>query len=152
MSQKDIINSVQVAEDSRNIAEASKKDSSVMLSIGVLTMTFLPATFIAVSLSHAENMNNKSHKHDQTVFAMPLFDWNANEPAAVVNPRFKYFWATAIPLTVAVLSIWTTWIVWNQRRKTGTNSRLQEIAECQVCSVGQPLRSASRLNTVKLDE
>jgi len=60
---------------------------------------------------------------------MPLFDWNANEPATVVNPRFKYFWATAIPLTVVVLSIWTTWIVWNQRRKTGTNSGLQEIAE-----------------------
>jgi hypothetical protein len=40
-----------LAFDSREIAVASKRDSSAMKSISILTMTFLPATFVAVCSS-----------------------------------------------------------------------------------------------------
>ena len=38
-----------IAEDSRQLAEASKRDSSAMKIIAFLTALFLPATFVAVS-------------------------------------------------------------------------------------------------------
>ena len=41
--------SLQNATDSKTIAIASKRDSSVMKSISLLTMVFLPGTFISVS-------------------------------------------------------------------------------------------------------
>lgn len=40
-----------LAESSRRIAMEAQRDSAVMKSIAVLTMTFLPATYIAVSHS-----------------------------------------------------------------------------------------------------
>jgi len=39
-----------LAADSREIAAASKRDSSAMKAVALLTMVFLPATFTAVSL------------------------------------------------------------------------------------------------------
>jgi len=38
-----------LTRSSQQIAQEARKDSSAMKSIAVLTMTFLPATYIAVS-------------------------------------------------------------------------------------------------------
>lgn len=43
--------STQLAADSRQISVASKRDSTAMKGIAVLTMVFLPGTFVAVSRS-----------------------------------------------------------------------------------------------------
>jgi hypothetical protein len=49
MAQKDAKVNIRLAETSTTIAEESKKDSSAMKAIAVLTMCFLPGTFLAVS-------------------------------------------------------------------------------------------------------
>lgn len=49
MQQKDSKVNIQLAETSATIARESKKDSSAMKAIAVLTMCFLPGTFLAVS-------------------------------------------------------------------------------------------------------
>lgn len=41
-----------IARDSKELAEASKRDSSSMKIIAVLTTLFLPGTFIAVRFTH----------------------------------------------------------------------------------------------------
>ncbi|KAH6678153.1 hypothetical protein B0J14DRAFT_688010 [Halenospora varia] len=70
----------------RQIALESKKDSTAMKTVAILGMVFLPGTFVAA------------------VFAMPVFNWNDNgEP--VMKPGLKYFWATAMPLTVLSLRL-----------------------------------------------
>lgn len=48
IAQQDQLLNLQVARDSRIIALESKKDSSSMKTIAVMTMVFLPGTFIAV--------------------------------------------------------------------------------------------------------
>ncbi len=50
MQQKDNLTDIEVAADSRSIAQASKRDSSAMKTIAVLTMVFLPGTFVSVRL------------------------------------------------------------------------------------------------------
>jgi hypothetical protein len=40
---------MEIAKDSKELAEASKRDSAAMKIIAVLTTIFLPATFLAVS-------------------------------------------------------------------------------------------------------
>jgi len=48
MAQKDSKVNIQLAETTTVIARESKKDSSAMKAIAVLTMCFLPGTFLAV--------------------------------------------------------------------------------------------------------
>ena len=50
MAQKGNLVTIALAADSRQIAAATKKDSSAMKTIALLTMIFLPGTFVAVSV------------------------------------------------------------------------------------------------------
>lgn len=49
ISQNDSRASITVAEESTNLALAAARDGSVMKSIAVVTMLFLPGTFVSVS-------------------------------------------------------------------------------------------------------
>lgn len=81
-----------VAVKTAEIAVAAQRDSSSMKAIAALTMVFLPFTFIA------------------TLFAMPMFDWHAEQGQPVMSPRsqryFGLYWAAATPLTFVVLCSW----------------------------------------------
>ena len=50
MAQKGNMITIALAADSKEIAMATKKDSSAMKAIALLTMIFLPGTFVAVSI------------------------------------------------------------------------------------------------------
>ncbi|KAI9724846.1 MAG: hypothetical protein M1812_000122 [Candelaria pacifica] len=65
-TQRDNRINISVAADSRRIAAASKRDSSAMKTISVMTIVFLPGTFMAVSSpwpalsSHFQNASTSS--------------------------------------------------------------------------------------------
>ena len=40
---------------------------------------------------------------------MPLLNWQAPKAESVVSHRFWIYWAVTIPLTAAVLLLWSTW-------------------------------------------
>jgi hypothetical protein len=56
VAQQDVALSIEVARDSRELAAASRRDSSAMRVIAVLGTVFLPGTFTAVSLSFSTNV------------------------------------------------------------------------------------------------
>jgi hypothetical protein len=58
MAAKDSIVNIGLAADLKEIAAAPKKDGSAMKTIAVLTMFFLPATFVAVSSANPRNVNS----------------------------------------------------------------------------------------------
>jgi hypothetical protein len=64
---------------------ASQKDGSAMKTIAVVTMTFLPATFIAV------------------LFTVPSLKWG--EPT-VIGPDYWVYWAFTIPATFLVFIVY----------------------------------------------
>lgn len=73
-----------------------------MKAIAVLTMFFLPATFVAA------------------FFAMPLFDWSAAQGSDVVSSRFWIYWVVTVPGTLVVLGLWRAWWAfdsWNQAKE-----------------------------------
>ncbi|OAA58143.1 hypothetical protein ISF_06682 [Cordyceps fumosorosea ARSEF 2679] len=106
ISHADARTGMKIAEASMETAEAARKDASAMKTLAVITMLFLPATFLAA------------------VFAMPSLQWDKDE---VIGPRFWIFWAIAVPLTVVVF---IAWFVLN--RQTGVSRR----PERNVASVG----------------
>ncbi|KAM7220645.1 hypothetical protein V8F06_004049 [Rhypophila decipiens] len=73
------------ADASILLAAATKRDSSSMKTIAVMTMVFLPATFFAA------------------LFSMPTLQWDQNQ---VMQDKFWVYWAFTIPVTVAVFVVW----------------------------------------------
>ncbi|KZO94461.1 hypothetical protein CALVIDRAFT_556271 [Calocera viscosa TUFC12733] len=91
IAQRDNTLNLSVATDSKELAIASKMDSSSMKSIAVLTMVFLPGSFIA------------------NLFSMPLFNWNAGVEDSILTARYWIYLVVTLPLTAAVLAIWIFW-------------------------------------------
>lgn len=69
-----------------SLAKSAKKDSSSMKVIAVMTMAFLPATFLAA------------------LFAVPSLKWDDEEK--VMQDNFWVFWAFALPATALVFGLW----------------------------------------------
>jgi hypothetical protein len=77
-----------------------------MKSIALLTMLVLPGTFIS------------------TLFAIPLFNWDAESWHDVTKSRFWFYWAITIPLTLTVVLVWVFW----QRSRNKHNIELDREA------------------------
>lgn len=99
IAQRDQITNIEIARDSRTLAEESKRDSTSMKSIAAVTMAFLPGTFAA------------------SVLAMPMFQWDASHGADVVSKRFWVYPLIAIPLTIFTFATWICWIRYKNEHK-----------------------------------
>ncbi|KAH9983884.1 hypothetical protein F4779DRAFT_632557 [Xylariaceae sp. FL0662B] len=75
----------ELADASRRIAEASKRDSSSMKTVAIMTMAFLPATFFAA------------------LFSVPSLDWDGD---SVIKNNFWIYWAFTLPATGIVFLLW----------------------------------------------
>jgi Mg2+ and Co2+ transporter CorA len=76
---------------SLHLATKTMEDSSAMKTIAVMTMLFLPGTFIAA------------------LFAMPLFQWTESK---VIQKSFWIYWAFTIPATALVFIVWNVLTSW----------------------------------------
>jgi Mg2+ and Co2+ transporter CorA len=94
-AQKDSQINKRIAEESKNIASDTRKDSESMKTIAVLTMAFLPGTFVSAVLS------------------MNFFDSTSGE--FVVHSKWWIFPTVTIPLTLAVVGLWAGWILWKNQ-------------------------------------
>ncbi|RDW84181.1 uncharacterized protein DSM5745_04507 [Aspergillus mulundensis] len=113
ITQNDSLLSTSIAQDSREIAAASKRDSSSMKIVAFLTTFFLPATFVA------------------TFFSMPLFNWDSPSVSHVATGHFWVFWAVAAPLTVVTMVCIVAWAVWHERN-TRRMERKERLGFSQV--------------------
>ncbi|KAH9886099.1 hypothetical protein F4778DRAFT_759022 [Xylariomycetidae sp. FL2044] len=90
-----------LAESSTSIAHDTKRDSSAMKSIAILTMVFLPATFTA------------------TYFSTP--------GVTSTDPSQGTYWIVTIPLTLVVVVIWGSfYFLWVANRFNLTRTRTRD--------------------------
>ena len=96
------------------LGEAAKVDSGAMRTIAVVTMAFLPPTFLSASLPRylPRNANAK-----QAIFSMSIFNYtpsHGTEPSRwSVLGKFWIYWVLAIPLTCLIMVTW----FWRQKLK-----------------------------------
>lgn len=105
LSQIQVLYSISAQTDNRlsaRIAVSSGRDSTAMKTLAFITALFLPGTYIA------------------TLFSMSMFEWRASpsdSPSSTssssntLSPSFWIYWATTIPLTIAVIIGWRLWWV-----------------------------------------
>ena len=77
------------------IALETRRDSAAMKTISVVTIVFLPGTFVA------------------TLFSMDVFHGQSADGTGVrVASLFWVYWAVTIPLTMLVIA---SWLLWSRR-------------------------------------
>ncbi|KAH7163590.1 hypothetical protein B0J13DRAFT_538875 [Dactylonectria estremocensis] len=86
-------------ETNVEIALATKRDSRYMRSIAVLTMVFLPGTFLA------------------GVFSMTFFDWNSEGGGVVVSGYVWVYALVAVILTLLTMGAWYYFAIFRPRRR-----------------------------------
>jgi Mg2+ and Co2+ transporter CorA len=77
------------------LAASAGRDSTSMKILALITVIFLPGTFVA------------------TLFSMSMFNWSTDGSSAaigrVLSPKFFWYWVTTIPLTLFTLFILGLW-------------------------------------------
>lgn len=121
--------SYSVASDSAQIAVASKRDSSAMKTIALITVLFLPGTFVPVRLftfplnKFADRSRTYTPRtnHSKTLFSMSMFDWKPSPSPSFITTRPQVslflwiYWVITVPFTLFVLLAWRICIA-NTRR------------------------------------
>ena len=138
VAQHDALIAQEMSQDCRLLATASQRDSFSMKSIAVVTMLFLPATFVSSLLS------------------MPLFDFAANSTSAMFSttywrPRLYAFLALTLPLMCLTVGIWGFWTLthhFRQRRKISlaTSQLAQRVFEDETQALSLKRRSLTGQN------
>ena len=77
----------------------SQRDTSAMKTVAMVTMAFLPGTFVA------------------SFFSMPMLNWDATANSEIVSPRFWIYWIVTVPLTMAVFAVWWVWQIVKERKE-----------------------------------
>ncbi|KAE8399619.1 hypothetical protein BDV37DRAFT_228218 [Aspergillus pseudonomiae] len=90
------------------VAASTKQDSSDMRAVALLTMLFLPGTFVA------------------TFFSAGLVTSNSGS-IPMANKYLWIYWVITVPLTIIVVLIWKCW----SRKQTGRANNL-------LCNVNTP--------------
>lgn len=72
------------ARNSVDIAASSKADSHAMAAMGIITLLFLPPTFISA------------------IFSTTFFDFGDDRHSWSVSDKFYVYWAATVPITIIV--------------------------------------------------
>lgn len=91
ITQRDQNQNLRIGRDTHILARESKRDSTAMKAIAIVTMFFLPGTFLS------------------SLFSIEFFDWGALHGNEVVNPRIWVYWALTIPVTILVVALYLIW-------------------------------------------
>lgn len=93
----DALTNREISQSSVDIAEATRRDGERVRTIAILTMVFLPATFVA------------------TVFSMTFFNWTPAEGEAVLSP---YIWIYAVGTVIFTCLTLGSWYCYGQHRRS----------------------------------
>jgi hypothetical protein len=98
-----------------------------MKSIALVTMVFLPGTFLAVNFhTPAPFPSCTMLIHSQSVFSMTFFDWSAaaGSENGTVSKWIWVFVVMTLALTAFTLALWYYLVVQRERRRANTDEEM----------------------------
>ncbi|KAI1363888.1 hypothetical protein F5Y08DRAFT_308363 [Xylaria arbuscula] len=94
IGRRDTVTNLDIAQNGLKVAQHTRRDSELMKSIALLTMVFLPATFVA------------------TLFSMGIFEWKGTRGEILrVSPYIWLYVAVTVAITSLTLGAWYLWVV-----------------------------------------
>jgi hypothetical protein len=89
------------------------QDNTVIKSIALLTMVFLPATFFSVCIVTLI-IFGAALTQLQALFSTTFFTFGENGWKA--SHRFWIYWVITVPVTIVVVAVWNIWLAYNRLR------------------------------------
>jgi hypothetical protein len=114
------VNRQQAAQSARQaqsmavIAYDTKRDSEVMKAVTLVTLIFLPATFVAVSPIPCQEFTAYPDFLFQTVFSMGFLKFDQGQVS--LSDQGRIYLAFTFPLTCVVLGVSFAWIIWTGKK------------------------------------
>ena len=96
------------------LAYESKRDSEVMKAITVVTLIFLPATFVSVCPVSCLELTTYPHFLFQTIFSMGFFSFDHDK--IELSRQGWIYVACTLPLTFFVVGVSFAWIWWTGKK------------------------------------
>ena len=134
--------SQRTADESKNVAVETRRDSTSMKTIASLTMIYLPSTFVA------------------TIFSTGFFDFDSNGTGSLkVNVDIWKFLIVAAVLTMLTISIWIylnkhgvpRLLKWAERGRQQTDNHLNRPPPPAKILLDLPQRPGNRANDTVLE-
>ncbi|KIW93524.1 uncharacterized protein Z519_06129 [Cladophialophora bantiana CBS 173.52] len=127
INQRDSRLNYSVAQSARQIAAASKRDSSAMKTISILTLIFLPGTFVSA------------------IFSTTIFDFTGPDVGyGKVGKAWWIYLLCCLLLTLITVGVWAGWMVWRLNKATDEEKRWsscrKDYYEAQLYSQKAPNR------------
>jgi hypothetical protein len=110
-----VAQSVRQAQSMAVLAYDTKRDSEVMKAITVVTLIFLPPTFISVCPIPCLEFTTYPILLFQTIFSMGFFNFGHDQ--VEVSRQGWIYLACALPLTFVVVGASFAWIWWTGKRE-----------------------------------
>jgi flagellar biosynthesis/type III secretory pathway M-ring protein FliF/YscJ len=138
-----------MAREMQKVAEKTEKETTSMHIITLVTLVFLPGTFVAVSWfifqlvaaafsAGAERDPSLTNTDSQTFFGSGLFQWDDNDPEMALpkwRPEFfKLFSLICFPLMAGTILVWLlVFRIAKQRGRRAADNRLvDDMAQSEV--------------------
>ena len=115
VNRQQAVQSARQAQSMAVIAYDTKRDSEVMKAVTIVTLIFLPATFVSVGLILRLEFTTDPVFLFQTIFSMGFFNIDKDE-IEVSNQGWIYL-ACTLPLTVFVVGVSLAWIIWTGNKE-----------------------------------
>lgn len=108
----------QLISDTLNLRnqQIARKDSVTIRVITLITLFYLPSSFIAVSVAFcSQSVTNTHQASSKTLLGSNLIDFDTETRNIIVSHQFWLFFVIALPLTGLTILGWWTWVTWNHR-------------------------------------
>ncbi|PTB68643.1 hypothetical protein BBK36DRAFT_1138745 [Trichoderma citrinoviride] len=98
-----------------DLAESQHRDSLSMKTLAIVTMVFLPGSFISA------------------LFSTSMFDWDSIDPGAGsiavrTMPQFGLYWAITVPLTVVTFLLYFFWLRVMKRQRDRRKTSFDQLS------------------------
>ena len=107
--------SARQAQSMAVIAYDTKRDSEVMKAVTVVTLIFLPATFVSVGPIPRLEFAVYPIILFQTIFSMGFFSFDQGR--IEISPQGWIYLVCTLPLTFVVLAVSLAWIIWTGKKE-----------------------------------
>lgn len=86
------------------ISQAAHSDGAAMRAVAVVTLVFLPSTFVS------------------TIFSTTFFSSGSSSASWTISKKFWIYWVFSVPLTAVTIGMW---VCWQRRNKRSENRGAQ---------------------------
>ena len=129
-------NAARMTQEMGQIAERTERETASMHIVTLVTLVFLPGTFVAVRYWLGGEAVAWILTSLQTLFGSGLFQWNQNTPEQPFpswrQQYFNLFAKICFPMMACVILVWYLFYLWTKHKEQARKQRAQGAVDLEA--------------------